>query len=492
MDTITRLDLRSQRNLTMLVDFYELTMANGYLNNEVENTIAYFDMFFRKIPDGGGYCIKAGVQQLIEYLTNLKFTNEDIEYLKSKDIFSEEFLNYLANFKFSCDVWAIPEGTPVFPNEPLVTVRGPVMEAQFIETMILLTINHQTLIATKAARICEAASGRPVMEFGSRRAQGYDGALYGARAAIIGGCNATACTMADELFNVPVTGTMAHSWIQLFDSEYEAFAAWAKTYPDNTVLLVDTYNVLKSGIPNAIKVFDEILKPMGKRPKAIRIDSGDIAYLSIETRKMLDEAGYEDVKITISNSLDEFIIKAVLDNGAKIDSFGVGERLITARSEPVFGGVYKLVAIEKNGTIIPKIKISENVEKITNPGFKSLYRVYDKKTNKAIADLIALNDEKFDSNKPLQLFDPNYTWKRKSIKNYIIKNLMVQVFDKGKCTYESPSVMDIREFCIKEKASLWSEIRRLQNPHQYYVDLSKNLWNLKESLLHEYSSIYEE
>jgi len=492
MDTITRLDLRSQRNLTMLVDFYELTMANGYLNTEADDTIAYFDMFFRKIPDGGGYCIMAGVQQLIEYLTNLKFTNEDIEYLKSKDIFSEEFLNYLADFKFSCDVWAIPEGTPVFPNEPLVTVRGPVMEAQFIETMILLTINHQTLIATKAARICEAASGRPVMEFGSRRAQGYDGALYGARAAIIGGCNATACTMADELFNVPVTGTMAHSWIQLFDSEYEAFAAWAKTYPDNTVLLVDTYNVLKSGIPNAIKVFDEILKPMGKRPKAIRIDSGDIAYLSIETRKMLDEAGYEDVKITISNSLDEFIIKAVLDNGAKIDSFGVGERLITARSEPVFGGVYKLVAIEKNGTIIPKIKISENVEKITNPGFKSLYRVYDKKTNKAIADLIALNDEKFDSNKPLQLFDPNYTWKRKSIKNYIIKNLMVQVFDKGKCTYESPSVMDIREFCIKEKASLWSEIRRLQNPHQYYVDLSKNLWNLKESLLHEYSSIYEE
>ncbi|WP_346940097.1 nicotinate phosphoribosyltransferase [uncultured Clostridium sp.] len=492
MDTITRLDLRSQRNLTMLVDFYELTMANGYLNTEADDTIAYFDMFFRKIPDGGGYCIMAGVQQLIEYLTNLKFTDEDIEYLKSKAIFSEEFLNYLADFKFSCDVWAIPEGTPVFPNEPLVTVRGPVMEAQFIETMILLTINHQTLIATKAARICEAASGRPVMEFGSRRAQGYDGALYGARAAIIGGCNATACTMADELFNVPVTGTMAHSWIQLFDSEYEAFAAWAKTYPDNTVLLVDTYNVLKSGIPNAIKVFDKILKPMGKRPKAIRIDSGDIAYLSIETRKMLDEAGYEDVKITISNSLDEFIIKAVLDNGAKIDSFGVGERLITARSEPVFGGVYKLVAIEKNGTIIPKIKISENVEKITNPGFKSLYRVYDKKTNKAIADLIALNDEKFDSNKPLQLFDPNYTWKRKSIKNYIIKNLMVQVFDKGKCTYESPSVMDIREFCIKEKASLWSEIRRLQNPHQYYVDLSKNLWNLKESLLHEYSSIYEE
>lgn len=492
MNTNTRLDLRSQRNLTMLVDFYELTMANGYLNNEVENTIAYFDMFFRKIPDGGGYCIMAGVQQLIEYLTNLKFTEEDIEYLRSKAIFSDEFLNYLSNFKFSCDVWAVPEGTPVFPNEPLVTVRGPIMEAQFIETMILLTINHQTLIATKAARICEAASGRSVMEFGSRRAQGYDGALYGARAAIIGGCNATACTMADELFDVPVTGTMAHSWIQLFDSEYEAFAAWAKTYPDNTVLLVDTYNVLKSGIPNAIKVFNEVLSPMGKRPKAIRIDSGDIAYLSIEARKMLDAAGYEDVKITISNSLDEFIIKAVLDNGAKIDSFGVGERLITARSEPVFGGVYKLVAIEKDGTIVPKIKISENIEKITNPGFKSLYRVYDKKTNKAIADLIALNDDKFDSNRPLELFDPNYTWKRKRLRNYVIKNLMVQVFEKGVCTYKSPSVMEIREFCNKEKASLWSEIRRLQNPHQYYVDLSKNLWNLKESLLHEYSSIYEE
>ncbi|MEG1255642.1 nicotinate phosphoribosyltransferase [Clostridium sp.] len=492
MSTITKFDIKSQRNLTMLVDFYELTMANGYLNNNVEDTVAYFDMFFRKIPDGGGYCVMAGVQQLIEYLTNLKFTKEDIDYLKDKNLFSEAFLNYLENFKFCCDVWAIPEGTPVFPSEPLITVRGPVMQAQFIETMILLTINHQTLIATKAARICEAAGGRPVMEFGSRRAQGYDGALYGARAAIIGGCNSTACTMADELFHVPVTGTMAHSWIQLFDNEYEAFTAWANTYPDNTVLLVDTYNVLKSGIPNAIKVFNEVLKPLGKRPKAVRIDSGDIAYLSYEVRKMLDEAGYDDVKITISNSLDEFIIKAVLDNGAKIDSFGVGERLITARSEPVFGGVYKLVAIEKDNIIVPKIKISENVEKITNPGFKSLYRVYDKKTNKAIADLIALNGECFDYNKPLELFDPNYTWKKKKIKNYNIKMLMVQIFDKGTCIYESPSVMDIKEFSIKERSNLWSEIRRLQNPHKYYVDLSKDLWNLKESLLHEYSSMYEE
>lgn len=485
-------DLNNQRNLTMLVDFYELTMANGYLSNNTENTIAYFDMFFRKVPDNGGYCIMAGVEQLIQYLKGLKFTAEDIDYLRSKNLFTEDFLKFLRDFKFTCDVWAIPEGTPVFPGEPLITVRGPIMQAQFVETMILLTINHQTLIATKAARICEAADGRPVMEFGSRRAQGYDGALYGARAAIIGGCSSTACTMADELFKVPVTGTMAHSWVQLFDTEYDAFAAWAKTYPDNTVLLVDTYNVLKSGIPNAIKVFNDILLPMGKRPKGIRIDSGDIAYLSKETRKMLDEAGFEDVKITISNSLDEFIIKAVLENGAQIDNFGVGERLITAKSEPVFGGVYKLVAIEKDGEIIPKIKISENVEKITNPGFKSLYRIFDKKTKKAIADLIALNDDKFDDRKSIELFHPNFTWKKKRVTNYTMKKLMVKIFDGGQCIYESPAVMDIKKYSEAERAGLWDEIKRLQNPHQYYVDLSKNLWNLKEALLHEYSAEYEE
>lgn len=492
MNTTTKFDIKNDRNLTMLVDFYELTMSNGYLNNGVEDTIAYFDMFFRRIPDSGGYCIMAGVEQLIDYLKKLEFTSEDIKYLRSKNLFNEKFLNYLENFKFECDVWAIPEGTPVFPSEPLITVRGPIMQAQFIETMILLTINHQTLIATKAARICEAAGDRPVMEFGSRRAQGYDGALYGARAAIIGGCSSTACTMADELFDVPVTGTMAHSWIQLFDTEYEAFKAWASTYPDNTVLLVDTYNVLKSGIPNAVKVFDEVLKPLGKRPKAIRIDSGDITYLTIEARKMLDAAGYEDCKITISNSLDEFIIKAVLENGAQIDSFGVGERLITAKSEPVFGGVYKLVAIEKEGEIVPKIKISENVEKITNPGFKSLYRVYDNATEKAIADLIAINGEIFDYTKPLELFHPNYTWKKKKVKNYTIKELMVKIFDKGQQCYESPSVMDIKKYSLESRETLWAEIRRLQNPHQYYVDLSKDLWNLKEFLLHEYSSMYEE
>ncbi|WP_291572394.1 nicotinate phosphoribosyltransferase [Clostridium sp. UBA4548] len=492
MSTFTEFDVKNQRNLTMLVDFYELTMANGYLNKGVQNTIAYFDMFFRRIPDGGGYCIMAGVEQLIEYLSNLKFTKNDIEYLRGKQLFSEEFLEYLLNFKFSCDVWAIPEGSPVFPNEPLITVRGPIMQAQFIETMILLTINHQTLIATKAARICEAASGRAVMEFGSRRAQGYDGAIYGARAAVIGGCNSTACTIADEMFNIPAIGTMAHSWVQLFDSEYEAFKAWAETYSDNTVLLVDTYNVLKSGIPNAIKVFEEVLKPLGKRPKAVRIDSGDITYLSKEVRKLLDNAGYEDVKITVSNSLDEFIIKGVLENGAKIDSFGVGERLITARSEPVFGGVYKLVAIEKDNQIIPKIKISENVEKITNPAFKKLYRIYDKHSNKAVADLITLHDEAINEKSTLELFDPNYTWKRKKLKDYQCKELMVKIFDKGNLIYTSPTVMEIREYSLNERKKLWPEVLRLQNPHAYYVDLSHKLWELKEALLHEYSSVFEE
>lgn len=492
MDIISEFDVKNRRNLTMLVDFYELTMANGYLNNKVEDTVAYFDMFFRRIPDGGGYCIMAGVQQLIEYLSNLKFTENDIEYLRGKNLFSEEFLQYLLNFEFSCDVWAIPEGTPVFPNEPLITVRGPITQAQFIETMILLTINHQTLIATKAARICEAAKGRPVMEFGSRRAQGYDGAIYGARAAVIGGCSSTACTIADEMFHIPAIGTMAHSWVQLFDTEYEAFECWAKTYPENTVLLVDTYNVLKSGVPNAIKVFNNVLKPLGKRPKAVRIDSGDITYLSKEVRKMLDSAGYEDVNITVSNSLDEFIIGSVLENDAKIDSFGVGERLITARSEPVFGGVYKLVAIEKDNKIVPKIKISENVEKITNPAFKKLYRVFEKQTDKAIADLIGLYDEIIDENTPLEIFDPNYTWKRKKIKDYYCKELMVKIFDQGKRVYTSPSVMEIREYSLKERKKLWPEVLRLQNPHNFYVDLSHKLWELKETLLHDYSSNYDE
>ena len=491
MNNKSNFNVRDDRNLTMLTDFYELTMGNGYFNKGLKDKIAYFDMFFRRIPDGGGYCIMAGVEQLVEYLKNLKFTDDDIHYLRDKNLFSDEFLSYLKNFDFCCDVWAVPEGNPVFPSEPLVTVRGPVIQAQFLETMILLTINHQTLIATKANRICRAAEGRPVMEFGSRRAQGYDGAIYGARAAIIGGCSSTACTLSDRMFNIPAVGTMAHSWVQLYDTEYDAFKAWAEIYPDECVLLIDTYNVIKSGIPNAIKVFDEVLKPLGKRPKGIRIDSGDITYLTQKCREMLDEAGYEDCKIVISNSLDEHIIKDVLDQGACIDSFGVGERLITAKSEPVFGGVYKLVALENNNEIIPKIKISENAEKITNPGFKKIIRLFDKNTHKALADLIALRNEKIDESEPIVLFNPLHTWKRKKCTNYYTKDLQVPIFEKGKCVYESPSVLDIKEFAKTETDKLWPEVLRFENPHTYYVDLSQNLWSLKQSLLHKFTDSYD-
>lgn len=483
METLIKFDVQNERNLTMLVDFYELTMANGYFNKGVQNRIAYFDMYFRRVPDGGGYCIMAGVEQLIQYLSNLKFTLSDIDYLRSKNIFSEEFLEYLEDFNFCCDVWAIPEGNPVFPNEPLVIVRGPVVQAQFVETMILLTINHQTLIATKANRICRAAEGRTVMEFGSRRAQGYDGAIYGARASIIGGCDSTACTIADKYFNVPAVGTMAHSWVQLFDTEYESFKAWAETYPDNCSLLIDTYNVLKSGLPNAIKVFDEILKPLGKRPTGVRIDSGDITYLTKKCRKILDESGYSDCKIIISNSLDEHIIRDVLTQGACVDSFGVGERLITAKSEPVFGGVYKLVAVEKDDTIVPKIKISENNEKITNPGFKKIYRLFDKDTNTAIADVLALNSEIIDETTEYEIFDPIHTWKRKKITNFYVKDLLVKIFDKGELVYTSPTVLEIKDFAKIESNKLWPEILRFENPHTYYVDLSTKLWSLKQKLL---------
>ena len=490
MNSITTFDVRDNRNLTMLVDFYELTMGNGYFEKGIQDRIAYFDMYFRRVPDGGGYCIMAGVKQLIEYLSSLKFTEDDIAYLRSKNIFSDSFLEYLKNFKFTCDVWAVPEGNPVFPNQPLVTVKGPVVQAQFIETMILLTVNHQTLIATKANRICRAANGKTVMEFGSRRAQGYDGAIYGARAAMIGGCNATACTIADQRFDIPAVGTMAHSWIQLFDTEYEAFKTWAEVYPDNCLLLVDTYNVLKSGIPNAIKVFDEILKPLGKRPVGIRIDSGDITYLTKKCREILDKAGYKDCKIVVSNSLDEYIIRDVLSQGACIDSFGVGERLITAKSEPVFGGVYKLVAVEKEGKIVPKIKISENNEKITNPGFKKTIRIFDKTTHTAIADLIMLHDEIINEDEPLTIFHPIHTWKKKRLTNYYVKDLMVKIFDKGKLVYNSPSVMEIRDYAKKETEKLWPEVLRFENPHTYYVDLSDKLWSLKQTLLHSTTNFY--
>lgn len=477
--------MMDNRNLTMLVDFYEMTMANGYLENGIGNRIVYFDMFFRKVPDNAGYAIFAGLQQLIEYIENLKFTQEDIEYLRDKGIFSEGFLEYLKNFEFSCDIWSVPEGTPVFPGEPLITVRGPAIQAQFIETMLLLTINHQSLIATKASRIVRAAGGRPVMEFGSRRAQGYDGAVYGARAAYIGGCCGTACAISDREFGVPALGTMAHSWVQLFDSELEAFRAYAKTYPEGCVLLVDTYNVLKSGIPNAITVFRELAQK-GIRPGGIRIDSGDIAYLSKKARAMLDEAGFEDCKIVISNSLDEYIIRDLIVQGAQIDSFGVGERLVTSKSEPVFGGVYKLVAAEKDEEIIPKIKLSENAVKITNPGFKSLWRLFDNVSGKAVADVITLADEVINDKEPYIIFDPEFTYKKKIVIDFTAKRLREPVFEKGKCVYNKLSIEEIRDYCESQLDTIWDEVKRFENPHEYYVDLSKPLWEMKHRLLDKY------
>lgn len=472
-------------NLTMLTDFYEITMANGYFECGMENQIGIFDMFFRRVPEDGGYAIMAGVKQLCEYIKEMNFTKEDIEFLRNRNQFSDKFLNYLENFKFECDVWAIPEGTPIFPHEPIVTVRGPVIQAQFVETMILLTINHQSLIATKSNRIVRAADGRPVFEFGSRRAQGAYGAIYGARASYIGGCSGTACTIAEEMFGIPAVGTMAHSWIQAFDSEYEAFKAYANLYPQNCVLLVDTYNVLKSGVPNAIKVFTEELVPKGYRPKAIRIDSGDITYLSQKAREMLDAAGFEDCMIMASNSLDEYIIRDTLIQGAKINSFGVGERLITSKSEPVFGGVYKLVAIEKDGKVIPKIKKSENVSKITIPGFKTVYRLFSNETGKAIADVITLFDEVIDETKEYVIFDPEHTWKKKTVTDFTAKKLLVQIFDKGNYVYKTPDLSEIRQYCINQVDTLWDEVLRFENPHAYYVDLSKPLWELKNKLLEE-------
>lgn len=474
-----------ERNLTLLMDFYELTMACGYFENSMKDEIACFDMFYRKKPDNGGFAIMAGVEQMIEYLTSLNFTEEDIEFLKSKNMFSEDFLNYLKDFKFQCDVWAVPEGTPIFPGEPIVTVKGPIIQSQLVETMILLTINHQSLIATKANRICTSAEGRAVMEFGSRRAQGYDGAVYGARAAYIGGVAGTACTICDRDFKVPALGTMAHSWVQSFDTEEEAFRAYARTYPQDCTLLVDTYNTLKSGIPNAIKVFNEEIVTRGYRPKGIRIDSGDITYLSKKARKMLDNAGFEDCKICASNSLDEYIIRDMFLQGAKVDIFGVGERLISSYSSPVFGGVYKLAAIEVNGKLVPKIKISENVGKITTPCFKKLYRLFDKDTDKAIADVLVLRDEFIDESKPYEIFDPEHTWKRKTITNFYAKEMQVKYIENGKLIQKLPELKEIRSYCQAQISTLWDEVTRFENPHNYYVDLSQKLWDIKASLLNK-------
>ena len=471
-------------NLTMLCDFYELTMGNGYFQANFQDRITYFDVFFRNVPDNGGFAICAGLDQLIDYIEALRFEEADIAYLRGKNQFSEEFLDYLRAFRFTGDIWAIPEGTPIFPREPVVTVRAPAIQAQLIETFTLLTINHQSLIATKANRIVRAAKGRTVLEFGSRRAQGTDGAITGARAAYIGGCKGTACTISDQLFGVPAGGTMAHAWVQMFDSQYEAFKTYCEIYPTNATLLVDTYNTLKSGVPDAIRAFNEVLKPLGITKCGIRLDSGDMAYLTRKARKMLDDAGWTECQISASNSLDEYIIRDLLLQGAQIDQFGVGERMITARSEPVFGGVYKLAAIEDaKGAIVPKIKVSENVDKITIPHFKKTYRLFDKVTGKAEADYICVYDEEMDDTQPLELFDPRSTWKRKVLTDYTARPLQVPVYRDGKLVYQRPTLQEIQAYCLSEVDALWDEVKRFDNPHTYYVDLSKKLWDIKQDLL---------
>lgn len=472
-----------QEKLELIADFYEFTMSNGYFTKN-KNEMAYFDVFFRKVPDHGGYAIMAGLEQIIEFIQNLKFDKEDIEYLRSQKIFSEEYLAYLANFKFTGDIWAIPEGTVIFPNEPLITVRAPLIEAQLLETMLLLIINHQSLIATKTSRIVKSAQGRPVMEFGARRAHGVSAAIYGARAAIIGGAVGTSCTLTAQKFDVPASGTMAHSWIQSFDSEYEAFKTYAELYPHGCTFLIDTYNTLESGLPNAIKVFNEVLKPQGIRPVAVRLDSGDLAYLSKKVRKILDEEGYPDCKICVTNSLEEHLITSLIEQGAMVDSFGVGENLITAKSDAVFGGVYKLVAMEKNGEIVPKIKISENVEKITNPSFKKIYRFYSKDSNYALADVIMLKDEE-EPKGEYEIFDQHNTWKRKKLDNYYVKELQEKIFENGELIYQMPTLKEIAKYAEQQLGTLWEEVKRLKNPQKYYVDLSQKLYDLKTDMLNK-------
>jgi len=476
--------MKIKNNYTMMTDFYELTMANGYFEAGKKDEICYFDVFYRTIPDNAGYAICAGLEQVIDYIQNLHFDEEDIAYLKNKNCFSAGFLEYLSNFKFRGDIYAMPEGTPIFPNEPFMIVRGNAIEAQFIETFVLAELNHQTLIATKTNRIVRAAQGRAISEFGARRAHGAEAAILGARAAYIAGCNSTSNVQSDLTYNVPASGTMAHSWIQMFGDELEAFKQYCKIYPNNALLLVDTYDVLKSGVPNAIKAFNEVLLPLGKRPKGIRLDSGDIAYLSKKCRKMLDDAGFEDCKIFASNSLDENIIRDLLFQGAKIDAFGVGERLITSKSNPVFDGVYKLAAVEdKEGNIIPRIKISENAGKITTPHFKKVYRFFSKENYKAEADLLSVHDEELDFTKPFELFDPVDTWKRKVLEDYTVVELLKPIFIKGELVYKIPTIEEIRKYCLEQVDSLWDEVKRFENPHNYYVDLTQKLWDIKRQLL---------
>ena len=474
--------MKRDMNYTMLFDFYELTMGNGYFQTGMKDKICYFDVFFRNVPDGGGFAIAAGLEQVIRYIQDLHFDDEDIAYLRGKGCFAPEFLDYLRNFQFTGDIWAVPEGTPIFPREPILTVRASAIQAQFVETYLLLALNHQSLIATKSNRIVRAAEGRPVSEFGSRRAQGADGAVLGARASYIAGAGGTACAMADELYGTPATGTMAHSWVQMFSDEYTAFKTYCQVYPKAATLLVDTYSVLHSGVPNAIKVFQEL----GITSGGIRIDSGDLTYLSKKARAMLDGAGLTGIKIVASNSLDEYIIRDLIGQGARIDAFGVGERLITSKSEPVFGGVYKLAAIEEeDGSVTPKIKISENAAKVTLPHFKKVYRLFENGNGKAMADYICVHDEQPDFTRPLELFDPEATWKRKTVSDFTARPLLAPIFQGGKLVYQIPTIQQSRAYCQREVDSLWDEVKRFEYPHNYYVDLSQKLWDVRSALLAE-------
>ncbi|MBE5992847.1 MAG: nicotinate phosphoribosyltransferase [Paenibacillaceae bacterium] len=481
----------SQRNLTLLTDLYELTMMQGYFKEKDANETVIFDAFYRSNPGGNGYAICAGLEQAIEYIKELEFNSEDVDYLRSTGLFEEDFLEYLLHFRFSGDIYAIPEGTVIFPREPLVKVIAPIMEAQLVETALLTIINHQSLIATKTARVVFAAEGDGVMEFGLRRAQGPDAGIYGARAAMIGGCVGTSNVLAGKMFNVPVRGTHAHSWIMSFPDELSAFRSYAKLYPKACILLVDTYDTLKSGVPNAIKVFKEMKEAnIPLTSYGIRLDSGDLAYLSKKAKKMLTEAGFPDAIISASNDLDETLINSLKIQGATINSWGVGTNLITSKDCPSFGGVYKLAAVmdRKTGEFNPKIKLSENAEKITNPGNKEIKRIYSRETGKIIADLICLEGEVYDENHSLLLFDPIETWKKTHLapNTYTMRDLLIPVFQKGKCVYESPAVMDIQAYCKKELDTLWDESRRLVNPHEVHVDLSKPLWNMKNQLLDNY------
>ncbi len=469
----------------LLFDFYEIAQSNGFFSEGINETVAWFDMFYRPAKELGGFCIMSGMQQFADYLKNLRFSEDELDYLRTRGI-GEDFLSYLRDFRFSCDIWAVEEGTPIFANEPVVKVRGPVIQAQMLETIILQCVNHQSLIATKANRIVRAAQGREVIEFGSRRAHGISAAKGGARSAYIGGAGATTNVNAAKEYELPLFGSMNQTWVQLFDSEYEAFCAYARQFPDNCILQLDTYDTLERGLPDAIRAFNDVLVPMNKRPKGVRIDSGDLAYLSKKIRRTLNEAGFPDCNIYAANSLDEYIIRDMLQNGARIDSFLVGARLITSASHPVMAGVYKLSAVEKDGEIIPKILISDNVAKITTPYPKLLWRLFDTETGKAIADVLTMENEDLSNAASYELFDPDYTWKRKTVSNFVARQLLVKIFEGGELVYRFPTTAQIRSYCAEQIDTLWEEVVRFEYPHNYYVDLSQTLWDEKQKLIDAY------